>query len=375
MLGAVLISVIFLLITNWLVRELSVKEVDEVKKVAHAFELVNTPQDNYTDILKTIQNASIPMIVVDQNQRIIRPYKLYARNLDSAHMDDSAYLYDELSTMKFYNNPIPIKVEENKYHLIYFKEQRAITLLRYFPYVQLALIGLFLTISYVAFNTSRMYEQNKVWVGMAKETAHQIGTPLSSLIAWVEYLRSTGEPPGDEVLDEIGKDIQRLEIITERFSKIGSSPELISYNLYDVIHESIDYLKRRISNKVHIFITEDSDKNVIVEINRNLFSWVIENLTKNAVDAMSGGKGEVSFRIRKLKNKMVYIDVKDTGKGMSRANFSQVFKPGFTTKKRGWGLGLSLSKRIIENYHSGSIIVKESEPGKGTTFRIRLNRV
>jgi signal transduction histidine kinase len=371
MMGAVLLSVFFLLFTNYLVHELSKKELAEVEKIAEAYKHLNDPdQKDYTDILRVIREASIPRIVVGENGNII-----YCKNLDSLRSKDTTYLMSELKSMRFYNDPIRIQYgKDNVNHIdIYYKEQTAITLLRYFPYVQLILIGLFLTISYVAFNTSRMYEQNKVWVGMAKETAHQIGTPLSSLMAWVEYLKINPEPPGEEVLSELEKDIQRLEIITERFSKIGSTPELKQYNIYDVIHESIDYLRNRISNKVSLELTPDSDHTARAMLNKNLFSWVIENLSKNAVDAMPG-KGEITYHIKQGRHN-VYIDVKDTGKGVPRSNWKQIFKPGFTTKKRGWGLGLSLSKRIVENYHKGEIFIKESEPGKGTTFRIKLKKV
>jgi two-component system, sporulation sensor kinase D len=377
MLGAVAISVFFLLFTNYIVGELSGKELAEVRKVEYALEQLNNPKiENFEESRKTLSETKIPIIVVDQAGKIIN-----FKNLDSTKVfphgnkktADTAYFQRQLRVMKFVNNPVPIKIDEKTNNYIYYKEQSAITLLRYFPYVQLLLIGLFLTISYVAFNTSTMYDQNKVWVGMAKETAHQIGTPLSSLMAWVEYLKATKEVPGDEILDELEKDIKRLEIITERFSKIGSTPELKPYNVYESIHESIDYLERRVSNKVKITIAENSDRQAMANINKNLFSWVVENLTKNAVDAMNG-KGKIIYTIKQGKA-FVYIDVKDTGKGMPRSNFQMVFRPGYTTKKRGWGLGLSLSKRIIENYHKGEIFVKDSEIGKGTTFRIKLKKI
>ncbi len=376
MLGAVAISVFFLLFTRYLVNELSAKELMEVHKIVQAFEQLNDPNlKNYEDIRKTLQAATIPIIVTNEKGKITN-----FRNLDSTRLYlkgnkqeiDSSYLNWQLRVMKFINPPIPIKIEEGKYHYIYYKEQQAITLLRYFPYIQLLLIALFLAISYVAFNTSRISDQNKVWVGMAKETAHQIGTPLSSMMAWIDYLKTTNEAPTENILDELSMDVKRLEIITERFSKIGSTPELKVNNIYDTILESINYLKNRISDNVKIVISPESDKVAMAEINKNLFSWVIENLVKNAVDAMSG-KGEIIFFIRQGKAS-VYIEVKDNGKGIAKSNFSMVFKPGFTTKKRGWGLGLSLSKRIIENYHKGEIIVKESEIGKGTTFRIRLKK-
>lgn len=376
MMGAVSISIFFLLFTRYLVNELSARELTEVHKIVHAFEQLNDPNiKNYEDIRKTLQSATIPIIVVNDKGQVTN-----FRNLDSTRLYinnnkneiDSVFLKRQLWLMKLFHSPIPVKIEENKFHHIYYKEQQAITLLRFFPYIQLVLIALFLGISYFAFNTSRISDQNKVWVGMAKETAHQIGTPLSSMMAWIEYLKTTNEPPTENILDELSKDVKRLEIITERFSKIGSTPELKMYNIYETISESIDYLKSRISDKVRITIDPESDHDAHAEINKNLFSWVIENLVKNAVDAMNG-KGQVHFVI--WEGKMyVYIEVKDTGKGMPHSNFNLVFKPGFTTKKRGWGLGLSLSKRIIENYHNGEIIVKDSEIGRGTTFRIRLKK-
>jgi signal transduction histidine kinase len=228
-------------------------------------------------------------------------------------------------------------------------------------------------IAYVGFNTTRKFQQNKVWVGMAKETAHQIGTPLSSLLAWVEYMREVKEPPTEEVLFEMEKDLERLQIITERFSKIGSTPEYQSLNVYDLVNESVTYLSKRISKKVIITILNTSDKDIYAKINRNLFSWVIENLTKNAVDAMLG-EGKIIFNLYVFKNDII-IDVADTGKGIQKSQFTKVFEPGFTTKKRGWGLGLSLAKRIIEEYHQGRIFVKDSEIGKGTTFRIMLTKI
>jgi len=376
MMGAVSISIFFLLFTRYLVNELSARELTEVNKIVHAFEQLNDPNiKNYEDIRKTLQSATIPLIVLNEkgqvtNFRNLDSTKLYINK--SKGLIDSSYINGQLWWMKLFHNPIPIKIEENKFYHIYYKEQQAITLLRFFPYIQLLLIALFLAISYVAFNTSRISDQNKVWVGMAKETAHQIGTPLSSMLAWIEYLKTSHEAPTENILDELGKDVKRLEIITERFSKIGSTPELKIYNIHETIHESIDYLKSRISDKVNIIISPESDQHAQAAINKNLFSWVVENLVKNGVDAM-GGHGEVSFLIHQGKSS-VDIEVRDTGKGIPRANFNLVFKPGFTTKKRGWGLGLSLSKRIIENYHNGEIIVKDSEIGKGTTFRIRLKK-
>lgn len=368
LLGASIISIFFLLFTNYLVGELSKKELAEVKRIADAYAKVTDPNiEDKGEILQIIQSATIPIIVVDKDENII-----VSKNLDPIKARDTDYLKRQLRVMGFYNDPIRIQYTSRDYHYIYYKEQQAITLLRFFPYVQLLLIAVFLGVSYFAFNASRLNEQNMVWVGMAKETAHQIGTPLSSLIAWVEYLKTIEGPPSGEVIYELEKDVERLEVITERFSKIGSTPELQEYNVYDVVAESVNYLEKRITRKVSISITDDSNTKLKAMLNKNLFSWVIENLTKNAVDAMSG-KGAITFRMWQSKNN-IYIDVTDTGKGIPRANWKTVFEPGYTTRKRGWGLGLSLAKRIVNVYHKGEIYIKESELGKGTTFRIKLKR-
>ena len=372
-LGAVAIGFFFVWFSYYLVSQLSSDELEKVQKVADAYKFIaenqNAPakvQDtiNYSGVKQTIQETKIPILLVDKNGNI-----QYKRNIEEKHEKDTAYLKSRFNKWK----SIKIFYNDKDYQTIYYEEKPAITLLRYYPYVQILLISIFLIIAYIAFNSSRRYEQNKVWVGMAKETAHQIGTPLSSLMAWVDYLKHIDSKPDEEVISELEKDIYRLQVITERFSKIGSTPELAPYNLYDVIEEAIDYLKKRISKKVSISISEKSTKDGYASINKYLFDWVIENITKNAVDAMNG-TGEIVFRIVEG-SKNVYIDITDNGKGISRNNFNSVFSPGYTTKKRGWGLGLSLSKRIIENYHNGEIFVKDSEPGKGTTFRIKLKKV
>ena len=359
--GALIISIFFLLFTNYLVKELSHDEVEKVKAVADAYQQIQSHPNDVTKQVEVIQATTIPIIVTDKNDKVD-----IFKNVDTTGKHDPHYLDKLVKKWRFFNKGI--KMTDDQY--IYFEEKEGITLLRFYPYIQLLLISIFLTISYIAFSSSRRFEQNRVWVGMAKETAHQIGTPLSSLMAWVEYLKTAEELPGEEIIVELEKDLQRLQIITERFSKIGSTPELLTYNIHDVVGESIDYLKSRISKKVNIYISEESSKDVYADINKNLFGWVIENLTKNAVDAMTG-VGEIKFIIRQSKG-FVIIDVKDTGKGIARSEFKTVFEPGFTTRKRGWGLGLSLGKRIIENYHNGEIFVKDSEVGKGATFRIRL---
>jgi signal transduction histidine kinase len=359
----------FLLFTNYLVDQLSKKDMAEVKKLVHAFEQLNNPNlEDYTEVRNVILSANIPIIVTDKTGYIVA-----MRNIDTAKNKDSTFLYSELRIMRFYNDPIPIKYDEGQFHFVYYKEQPAITLLRYFPYVQLLLIALFLTISYVAFNASRTSEQNMVWVGMAKETAHQIGTPLSSLMAWTEYLKELEGPPSQDIIHDIEKDIDRLNVITERFSKIGSSPELRNYDVQDLIKETLDYLKNRISKRITISLSVQEDGIFNSLINKNLFSWVIENLTKNAVDAMNGS-GNIDFLMRSTKNEII-IDITDSGKGIPKNNWKRVFEPGFTTKKRGWGLGLSLSRRIINDYHKGAIYVRHSEPGQATTFRIKLHKI
>jgi len=241
--------------------------------------------------------------------------------------------------------------------------------LKFYPYFQFFIIGLFLIISYYLFSTSRKVEQNQVWVGMAKETAHQLGTPLSSLIAWVEYLKLKGID--ENTLTELSKDIKRLEIITERFSKIGSVPKLEDEDVKAVINQSLDYLKVRISKKVNVTLHSSNSSIVYAKVNPSLFSWVLENLIKNAVDAMKGD-GNIDIHISD-QTQFIYIDISDSGTGIPKGNQKTIFEPGFTSKKRGWGLGLSLVKRIIENYHAGKIFVKQSDEN-GTTFRIVLNK-
>ncbi|MBL4587672.1 MAG: HAMP domain-containing histidine kinase, partial [Flavobacteriales bacterium] len=242
--------------------------------------------------------------------------------------------------------------------------------LKYYPYVSLGIISIFILVAYFAFSISRKAEQDQVWVGLAKETAHQLGTPLSSLIAWIEYLRLKNVDA--TTLDDMKKDVTRLETITERFSKIGSVPELTPQPILAVMEESLDYMRTRSSKKFDFSLRSECAENTSVPINVPLFAWVIENLCRNAIDAM-GRSGAINVLIQETDSKIT-IDVSDTGKGISRSKFETVFQPGYTSKKRGWGLGLSLTKRIVEQYHKGKVVVKKSEIGKGTTFRITLNK-
>ncbi|HNP48432.1 MAG TPA: HAMP domain-containing sensor histidine kinase, partial [Bacteroidia bacterium] len=249
------------------------------------------------------------------------------------------------------------------------KDSELLIRLRYYPYFQLAVIALFLFVSYLAFSTSRKAEQNQVWVGMAKETAHQLGTPLSSLLAWLELLKMKGT--SKEYTIEIEKDLQRLQTITDRFSKIGAAPALKKEDVYQVLVHSVDYIRNRTSDQVSFHIDKPVNE-IYAPMNVPLFEWVIENILKNALDAMSGA-GIISISITD-QHQFVYMDINDTGKGIPKSSYKTIFKPGYTTKSRGWGLGLSLSKRIIEDYHDGQIFVKSSEMGKGTTFRIVLKK-
>jgi two-component system, sporulation sensor kinase D len=252
---------------------------------------------------------------------------------------------------------------------VFYTHSFLLTQLRYYPVAQLLAIGIFLIVAYILFSTARNVEQNQVWVGMSKETAHQLGTPISSLMAWLELLKMQGVE--ESIINEIQKDVSRLENITERFSKIGSEPKLTMYPLADIINESVDYMKTRSSDKVQFFVNDHCENSCTVSINKNLFEWVLENLFKNSIDAMHGA-GIISVDIYENTSR-IYVDVSDTGKGISKSHFKTVFNPGFTSKKRGWGLGLSLSKRIIQNYHKGKIFVKNSS-ASGTTFRIALRK-
>jgi signal transduction histidine kinase len=273
--------------------------------------------------------------------------------------------------MKSQHTPIEINFADNQKNFIYYKDSIILTQLKYYPYFQLLVIALFLLVSYIAFSTSRKAEQNQVWVGMAKETAHQLGTPLSSLIAWLEIIKA--KTPDDEFVIELEKDVQRLSTITDRFSKIGSAPALKKENLTTVIENAIGYIRTRSSSKVIFSLENAQQYDVEAPLNIALFDWVLENIFKNAIDSMSG-EGNIHVKITD-QQQFAYIDISDTGKGIPKSKYKDVFKPGFTSKSRGWGLGLSLSKRIVEEYHEGQIFVKSSELNKGTTFRIVLKKV
>lgn len=328
-------------------------------------ELQNTMDDLINSFISetVINSASVPVIVTDSTRKQV----LRVGNLDQSLFATPGLLAARLDRMSRANPPIKIDLPGQGVEFIYYEDSEILQQLQMFPVYQLILVGVFLLVSYLIFSTFRKAEQNQVWVGMAKETAHQLGTPLSSLMAWSALLESGGVDKA--VVEEINKDIDRLGTITDRFSKIGSQADLSVVNVREVMESSYDYLRKRLSDQVH-FVMESEDDQLTAAINIPLFGWVLENLVKNAVDAMDGA-GTLKTAIFS-ENGTVIIEISDTGKGIPKNRWNTVFQPGYTTKQRGWGLGLSLVKRIIETYHKGRIYVKHSEPGKGTTFRIEL---
>ena len=339
--------------------------------VATAMKKFATNQDLNADVSledKIIKsNTSIPMILVDENGNIGLDSYL---NLDSAKAKDPAYLKAQLEIMKEQNNPIEITFAKNRKQFIYYRNSDLLNKLSYYPLTLILILALFLSLIYMMFTSSKIAEQNKLWTGMAKETAHQIGTPLSSLLWWIAILKI--ENIDKKYINEIEKDVHRLNTIANRFSKIGSLPKLKRMDLISVTKNAYEYLEYRSSKQISFKFISD-EKELFCNINEELYEWVIENLIKNAIDAMLG-KGELILSVASDNNKII-INISDTGKGMVKSQFRKIFNPGLTTKKRGWGLGLSLSKRIIEDYHTGKILVKNSEINKGTTFQIILDKV
>ena len=364
---AIIIGIFSLFVTNSLVKSLAYEEKKKIEIWAYATnQMVNISDDgNFSLAIKVMEsNENIPIILADENDSILNH-----RNLNPINEITDEYLQKQLAIMKEQNEPIEIQVFEDYKQLLYYKDSILLTRLKYYPMFQLGLITLFMFIAYLAFSSARKAEQNQVWAGMAKETAHQLGTPLSSLMAWVELLKSKEETK-DMVL-EMEKDVARLETITDRFSKIGSKPTLEDENIVQVVEEATNYLKSRLPEKVLIELHSEKPS-IIVPVSVVLLNWVIENICKNAVDAM---KGEGLIKIEMEEDEShVKIQINDTGKGIDPELISSIFKPGVTSKKRGWGLGLSLSKRIIEEYHKGKIFVKSSVEGKGTTFSVLLQK-
>ena len=312
-----------------------------------------------------VNSASVPVIFTDKSQTKVLDFG----NIDSTKLKDNAYLTALIAEMRSENEPIEIHLSDDTTNYIFYQDSTLLTRLKYYPIIQFIFIGLFILIAYWLFSMARKAEQNQVWAGMAKETAHQLGTPLSSLMAWMELFKAQGLDK--DTINEVNKDLNRLETIADRFSKIGSAPTLEKENINLVMDNAINYMKVRSSKKI-IFNMPVPNTETAANINIPLFEWVIENLIRNAIDAMNGA-GEITISITD-QIQQVYIDITDTGKGIPYSKQKSVFQPGFTTKKRGWGLGLSLTKRIIEEYHNGKIFIKKSEVNKGTTFRIVLNK-
>ena len=361
---AIVIAVVSLAVSHLLVKDLQREERNKMEVWAQAMQTLQEA-DETTDlalVLSVIQgNKTIPVIVLDSDEQVMD-----YRNVDIRDKDSARYVADYGRRMFRAGHYIQIG-DSIDYQLVCYDESTLLKRLSRYPYWQLGIVMIFVVVAIFALLSSKRAEQNKVWVGLSKETAHQLGTPISSLMAWVEILKENY--PDDDLIPEMNKDVKRLELIAERFSKIGSLPEPVDASMNEVLAHVIDYMDRRTSKKVEI-VSELPAENVVVKMNASLFEWVIENLCKNAVDAMEGrGRIVLSLHDEGLK---VAIEVTDNGKGIRKKDLKNVFTPGFTTKKRGWGLGLSLAKRIVEEYHKGRIYVKSSEVGVGTTFRIEM---
>ena len=371
-LAAVMIAVASLVVSHILTRDLADEERGKMEVWAEAMRTLNRADEN-TDInlvLKVINgNNTIPVIVLDSKGRVQD-----FRNIDipdaKTYSDSLAFAESMSKQLLNENHSIRISLDDGiptDYIDVCYSDSLMLRRLAFYPYVQLGVVMIFVVIAIFALLTSKRAEQNKVWVGLSKETAHQLGSPISSLMAWTEMLKESY--PDDSLIPEMDKDVKRLQLIADRFSKIGSLPEPVPASLAEVLNHVIDYMDRRTSKKVAM-VRDFPEHDVVVKINASLFEWVIENLCKNAVDAMEG-EGRITLAYREEGTRAV-IEVTDTGKGIRKKDIRNVFRPGFTTKKRGWGLGLSLAKRIVEEYHHGHIFVKKSEVGVGTTFRIEL---
>ena len=368
--SAVLLSVASLVVSNFLVRDLKKEEQRKMEIWAQALRSLNNADEN-TDLSLVLEvlnsNNTIPVVVLDR-EGVVRD----CRNIvprGATEPDSLRILRKRTAALDDSNRNIRIYLSDTDYMEIRYADSLLLRRLAWWPYVQLGVVLIFVVVAIFALLSSKKAEQNKVWVGLSKETAHQLGTPISSLMAWQEVLRETY--PDDTLLPEMGKDVQRLQRIAERFSKIGSQPETKPESLNEVIEQVVQYINRRTSNRVEMQCILPQQP-LMAQVCAPLFEWVIENLCKNAIDAMEG-HGHITIQATE-ENNYVVIEVTDTGKGIPKANFRTVFMPGFTTKARGWGLGLSLAKRIVEEYHNGHIFVKNSELGKGTTFRIELKK-
>jgi signal transduction histidine kinase len=357
--------------SQYLARKIAKEERQKVELWVEAGQSVNSDANTDTRlasyiILQTRENKAIPIIQTNERDSIIETV-----NLDSVKSLDKKYIEKKLREFKSQNLPIiwTDPVDSTRHNRYYYGDSKLLNEVRYYPLVQLVIVGLFILITLLALRSSYRSTQNQVWAGMAKETAHQLGTPVSSLAGWVEVLKEN--PANEQVVADLQKDVARLQLVTDRFGKIGSIPQLERRNIVAQVSQMVDYMKKRTTGKINFILNTQGKNEINAHVSGPLFDWVIENLLKNALDAMEG-KGNIIVDIFNAGPKTV-IDIIDTGKGISAQHISKVFKPGFTTKKRGWGLGLSLSKRIIEQFHKGRIYVRQSEPGKGTTFRIELH--
>lgn len=360
---AIIVALLSLGLSNKLVKELAGEERRKMEIWAMATESMAMDEEiDMSLVLRILEsNATIPIILYDKNSGNLTP-----RNVRLPEKEVESYLQTKKEEFGQKHDPIAL-YEMNQ--LLYYDDSNTLKMLQLYPYLQLLVITLFVGLAFFALNRSQRAERNKVWVGLSKETAHQLGTPISSLMAWMEYMKL--KEVDQHLLAEIDKDIFRLQMIAERFSKIGSASALIPVDLREVILHTLEYLEKRVSREV-VFRTRFPEYPVKVHLNEPLFGWVIENLVKNGVDAMQG-EGIITFQIFE-KGRMIHLDISDTGKGMPKSKYTTIFSPGYTTKERGWGLGLTLVKRIIEENHKGGIYVKRSEPGKGTTFRILLKK-
>ncbi|MDG5799269.1 HAMP domain-containing sensor histidine kinase [Marinilabiliaceae bacterium ANBcel2] len=366
-LGALLIGLFTLLYTNRLVDELKVEEQKKMEIWAEANRqlAVETPVDDSLDLILEIlrNNTTVPVIVADEDNNI-----LFHRNIEISQKDSLSALHQQLEIMEQYKEPIIINLPDSSNQYIYYYESTLLQRLQWFPYIQLFVVFVFVSFAYIAFSVSRRWEQDQVWVGMARETAHQLGTPTTSLLGWMEVLEM--RDVDKKLVDEMRFDITRLQTITSRFSKIGSAPELKKADVVEVIEGMMRYLQKRSSAKVTFLFEKNGVEECFAGISKPLFEWVIENLCKNAIDAIEG-EGTITIKLEQQSDKLS-IFISDSGKGMSRNVQNTVFKPGFSTKQRGWGLGLPLAKRIVEKYHKGKIDIAYTAPEKGTIFRITI---